>query len=437
MTSEGEADFQTLRKETEYYKRRTDQLGGENLKLTITVSGLKHELTQKRRAFALLAELQQSIAPARDSAAIFEIIIRAIHASLGMDRTLVLLPEERQGWYRPAHWTGFHQDAVEGFPALAFDFSDAFAAGDGVLLVTKSTVATPLIEELRTAFGLPYFICLPLTVDGAPLGLLLSGRLKEARPYYPPLGQSDIDTLQAIGGLISTSVQRLRVEELEAASVRLKRFFSPQVADLIVSSGSERLLESHRREVTVAFCDLQGFTTFAESAEPEEVMGVLQEFHTAMGELIFRFDGTLDHFAGDGLLVFFNDPFPSPDPAGQAVRMAVAMRDRMAELEARWRKRGHDLGFGVGIAMGFANLGRIGFEGRFDYGVIGSVPNLASRLSDEARAGQILISQRVYAAVEAVVEVEPVGPLALKGFRTPVPVFNVVRLKKGAGPAER
>jgi len=216
--------------------------------------------------------------------------------------------------------------------------------------------------------------------------------------------------------------------ELERVG-RLKRFVSPQLADVIVSSGEEKLLESHRREITVVFCDLRGFTAFAETAEPEEVMRVLRDYHAAMGELIFRFEGTLERFAGDGLMVFFNDPLACPDPAARAVRMAAAMRERVRELAGGWRKRGYDLDFGVGIALGYATLGRIGFEGRFDYGAIGTVTNLAARLCDEARGGQILLSQRVHAAVEELVEVEPAGELVLKGFHKPVATFNVLRVK--------
>jgi adenylate cyclase len=228
-----------------------------------------------------------------------------------------------------------------------------------------------------------------------------------------------------------TLEQRVAEQLTELQRVgRLKRFFSPQLAELVVSSGGEKLLESHRREITVVFCDLRGFTAFSETAEPEEVMGVLREYHTALGSVIFRFEGTLEHFAGDGMMVFFNDPLPHPDHAAQAVRMAVAMRRQMGELTEKWRKRGHQLGFGVGIAQGYATLGMIGFEGRVDYGAIGPVTNLASRLCDEAQGGQILISQRVYAAVEDLVEAEPAGELPLKGFRKPVPTFNVMGLRQ-------
>jgi adenylate cyclase len=213
---------------------------------------------------------------------------------------------------------------------------------------------------------------------------------------------------------------------------RLKRFLSPQLAELIVSSGEERLLESHRREVTVVFCDLRGFTAFSETTEPEEVMGVLRAYHGVMGEQIFRFEGTLERFTGDGLMVFFNDPVPCPDPAARAVQMAVAMRQQVSELTETWRKRGHQLDFGVGIAQGYATLGKIGFEGRFDYAAIGTVTNLAARLCGEAGGGEILINQRVYAAVEELVKAEPRGDLSLKGFARPVPAFHIVALKDEA-----
>ena len=233
-----------------------------------------------------------------------------------------------------------------------------------------------------------------------------------------------------LAGWNKTLEQRVtqQLAELERVG-RLKRFLSPQLAEAIVSTGDEKILESHRREITVAFCDLRGFTAFSETAAPEEVMEVLRDYHAAMGELIFRFEGTLERFAGDGLMVFFNDPLPCPDPAARAVRMAVAMRERAGELGKAWRKRGHELDFGVGIANGYATLGKIGFEGRFDYGAIGPVTNLASRLCDEANGGQILISNRVFAGVEDLVEAEPAGELLLKGFHRPIAVFNVLHLK--------
>ena len=219
-----------------------------------------------------------------------------------------------------------------------------------------------------------------------------------------------------------------QVAQLERLD-RLKRFFSPQLAELIVSGDAEDPLKSHRREVTVVFLDLRGFTSFAETAEPEEVMGVLREYHAEMGRLILEHEGTLERFTGDGMMIFFNDPVPLPDAPERAVRMAVAMRQRVDELLARWKKRGYDLDFGVGIAQGYATIGAIGFEGRLDDGAIGTVTNLAARLCGEAQPRQILISQRVYGGVEDSVEVEDLGGLTLKGFSKPVPAFNVLRLR--------
>jgi len=220
-----------------------------------------------------------------------------------------------------------------------------------------------------------------------------------------------------------------KVAEVERLG-RLKRFFSPQLAELIVAGGADDPLKTHRREVTVVFLDLRGFTAFAETAEPEEVMSVLREYHAAMGQLILEHEGTLERFTGDGMMIFFNDPVPVPRPAERALRMAVAMRDRVTQLSATWRKRGYDLGLGVGIAQGYATIGAIGFEGRWDYGAIGTVTNLAARLCGEAKGGQILLSSRVLGAVEELVEAEEVGTLALKGFLKPVPTFNVVGLAR-------
>ena len=216
-----------------------------------------------------------------------------------------------------------------------------------------------------------------------------------------------------------------QVGEIERMG-RLRRFLPPQVADLIVASGTEKQLESHRREITALFCDLRGFTGFSESADPEDVMALLRDYHTAIGEIIIKYSGTLERYAGDGVMVVFNDPVPVENPALQAVLMALEMRDAIGALTETWRRWGHDIGFGIGIAHGFATLGTIGFEGRFDYAAIGTVSNVASRLCDEAKPGQILISPRVLTKVENAVKVEPVGEFALKGIRRPLAAYNVV-----------
>ena len=221
---------------------------------------------------------------------------------------------------------------------------------------------------------------------------------------------------------------RAQVDELERVS-RLKRFLSPPVADLVLSAGESEFLETHRREITALFCDLRGFTAFSATVEPEEVVSVLREYHDALATLISRFEATLDHMAGDGLLVYFNDPVPCSDPPSRAVQMALAIRTEVGPLARAWQSRGHELDFGIGVALGHATLGTIGSDGLFHYASIGTVTNLAARLSDAALGNQILISARVKAALDDRLTCEPVGPLSLKGFAKPVPAFNVLALQ--------
>lgn len=219
-----------------------------------------------------------------------------------------------------------------------------------------------------------------------------------------------------------------QVGELERVG-RLRRFFSPHLAELIVSGGTDDPLKSHRREITVVFLDLRGFTAFAEVAEPEEVMGVLREYHQVAGRMVLEYEGTLEHFTGDGITILFNDPVPIPNPAERAVRMALAVRERVGRMAIDWAKRGYELSLGIGIAQGYATIGAIGFEGRWDYSAIGTVTNLAARLCGEAPGNQILISQKVFAGVEPLIEVEPQEALTLKGFRRPVAAYRVRGLK--------
>jgi class 3 adenylate cyclase len=238
------------------------------------------------------------------------------------------------------------------------------------------------------------------------------------------------DAVEALNRDLEARVAE-QVAQLERLG-RLKRFFSPTLAEAIVSGGAEDPLRSHRREITVVFIDLRGFTAFAESSEPEEVMSVLHEYHAEMGRLIVSHEGTLERFTGDGMMVFFNDPVVLENPSEQAVRMALEMRARAVELSARWRKLGHDLHFGIGIAQGYATLGAIGFEGRWDYGAIGPVTNLAARLCAEAKPGQVLVARRVYTAVEDLVEAEPMGELTLKGFSRPIPTYDIRTIRAPA-----
>ncbi|TAN43471.1 MAG: adenylate/guanylate cyclase domain-containing response regulator [Nitrospirae bacterium] len=219
-----------------------------------------------------------------------------------------------------------------------------------------------------------------------------------------------------------------QVDQLERLG-RLKRFFSPQLAELIISGGADDPLKAHRREVTVVFLDLRGFTAFTEVSEPEEVISVLNEYHVEMSKLILEYEGTLEHFAGDGMMIIFNDPVLLPNPTERAVRMASAMRKRIIEVKDKWQKSGHSLDCGFGIAHGYATIGAIGFEGRKDYCVIGSVANMAARLCAEAKGGQVLINQKTLSKVEEIVETESLDQLSLKGFSKPVAAFNIIKVK--------
>ena len=291
-----------------------------------------------------------------------------------------------------------------------------------IIMVTAKTGSKDIVAGLE-AGGDEY---LTKPVDHAALVARVKSMLR-----IKELHDTVRDQAALLAGWNRSLEQRMQEQFTQLERVgRLRRFLSPQLAELVVSSKDEGFLETHRRDITVLFCDLRGFTAFSETGEPEDVMGVLREYHEAMGSLIFQYEGTLERFTGDGLMVFFNDPIPCPDPVARAVKMAVAMREYARELSGKWRKRGHRLDFGVGIAQGYATLGKIGFEGRFDYAAIGTVTNLASRLCDKAQGGQILISQRVYGAVEELVDVEPIGELALKGLHRPVNVYNLLRVKE-------
>jgi len=268
-------------------------------------------------------------------------------------------------------------------------------------------------------------LTVPLMRQGTTIGVIAMWRT-EMRPF----SDKEINLVRTFADQAAIAIANVELfRTVERQRGELSRFLSPQVAALVTSVEGAKMLEGHRRQITVAFCDLRNFTAFAETAEPEEVLGVLRDYHRAMGELIVEHQVTLEHFAGDGMMVFFNDPVLVDRHELQAVRMACAMRERFDQMARAWQKRGYDLGFGVGIATGYATLGRIGFEGRYDYGAIGNVVILAQRLSAEAKAGQILLSQRVQAAVEADAETTSVGDLTLKGFTRPIPAFAAESVK--------
>jgi class 3 adenylate cyclase len=337
-------------------------------------------------------------------------------------------------------WVGVTPE-YEGFLRERQSFRPDADAPLGRLLLTKELVHTA--DELAEKSGSPAakyggarsLIAVPMRKRNELVGaLVIYGT--EVRPFTDK--QIELVRNFAAQAVIAIENARLlndlnklnqqiaeQVSEIERMG-RLRRFLPPQVADLIVTSGTEKQLESHRREITALFCDLRGFTGFSESSDPEDVMALLHEYHAAIGEIINKYGGTLERYAGDGVTVVFNDPIPVDKPALQAVLMAIDMRAAIGELIEKWRKLGHDIGFGIGIAHGFATLGTIGFEGRFDYAAIGTVSNVASRLCNEAKPGQILISPRVMMAVEDAVTVEPIGDFTLKGISRPMAAYNVL-----------
>jgi adenylate cyclase len=316
-------------------------------------------------------------------------------------------------------------DGIEVCRRLKADRSLPFMP---IIMVTARADSKDIVRGLE-AGGDEY---LTKPVDQAALVARIKSMLRIKGLYDTVQEQAARLEAQAaeLADLNRTLEQRVQqqVAQLERLS-RLKRFFSPHLAELIVTGGAQDPLQSHRREVTVVFLDLRGFTAFAEVAEPEEVMGVLREFHAEMGKLILEHEGTLERFTGDGMMIFFNDPVPVPNPAERAIRMALAMRDRVGELTVRWRKLGYDLDCGMGLGQGYATLGAIGFEGRWDYGAIGTVTNLAARLCGEAKPGQILVPRRLLGTVEDLVEAEAVGELSLKGFHRSITAYNVLRLR--------
>jgi adenylate cyclase len=312
-------------------------------------------------------------------------------------------------------------DGIETVKRLKADPSLPFIP---VILVTAKADGKDVVDGLESG-GDDY---LTKPVDHAALSARVRAmlRIKALHDTVQDQAKRLEDQAAELAAWNSTLEERVATQLGEIERVgRLKRFLAPQLAEMIVSKGDEDILELHRRDIVVVFCDLRGYTAFAETAEPEEVIAVLREYHAALGPLVSRFEGTLNQFSGDGLMVFFNDPLPCPDPAERAVRMAVEMRAAVGELRSGWRRHGRDLGFGVGIAQGYATLGRIGFDERIDYTAIGTVTNLASRLCGEAQDGQILLSKRVATAVEGGVTLEEIGSLALKGLSQAVAVYNV------------
>jgi class 3 adenylate cyclase len=353
---------------------------------------------------------------------VFEVILENAHALCGADHGALAI-------YDAAH---FHAVALHAmpeqfsaflrkpYPPYAGGAQERLLRGASLVHIPDILVRPPItpIHHAAKEAGIRTLLMVPLRKDDENARLL--SELRQRTDQVAELNR----------GLEARVAEQ--VEELGRVG-RLKRFLAPQLAELIVSQGNEKILESHRREIVVVFCDLRGYTAFAETAEPEEVLDFLREYHGALGPLVSQFEGTLDQFSGDGIMVFFNDPVPCPDPAARAVRMAMAMREAAAKLIVTWRRDGCELGFGVGIAQGYATLGQIGFSERSSYTAIGTVCNLAARLCAEAKDAQILVSSRIAEAVEAVARLEDLGNLELKGLHRPVAAFNVVQ---STSPAE-
>jgi adenylate cyclase len=390
-----------------------------------------------------LADVQRALTrPGFDLTEVLEIVldraVRLCHA----DSADIVLPDGEV--FQPAASVGFSPEFRAANPGWSYRPERGSVIGrallDGRTVHIPDVLADPeyTYRDLQKIGGYRSVLGVPLLRDGNPVGVVAIQRNRVA-----PFTDGEIEIVSLFGAQAAIAIQiaslltetraalereaRL-LETVERQRTELARF-APQAASLLSSDEGEQLLAGHRRQITALFCDLRGFTAFAETAEPEEVLGVLRDYHAAVGELAVEAGGTVEHFAGDGLMVFFNDPAPLEQHELAAVRTGVAMRERFSTLAASWRKRGYDLGRGIGIAVGYATLGRIGFEGRYDYGAIGNVVITSSRLSDAAEAGQILISQRVFAAVEDAVDAEPIPDLTLKGLTRPVPAFTVRGLR--------
>ena len=377
---------------------------------------------------------------AGDLTPVFETILDKAHSLCGAERGTLFLYDGDKMKAAVAH--GYPNDVVEYLRAgVDVPYAPLFAGNHVHVpdLTQHHSGQTGRVVSGRG--GVRTNLIVPLFRNGELLGMISCNRT-EVRPFsgkeialienfaaQAVIAIENARLLSELRELNSQLEQRVsdQVGEIERMG-RLRRFLPPQVADLIVASGTEKQLESHRREITALFCDLRGFTGFTESADAEDVIALLREYHTAVGEKINKYSGTLERYAGDGVMVIFNDPVPVENPALQAVLMALEVRDAIETLTSKWRRFGHDIGFGIGIAHGYATLGTIGFEGRFDYAAIGTVSNVASRLCDEARPGQILISPRVLVAVEDAVTVELVGEFELKGIRRPLAAYNVVAI---------
>ena len=411
-----------------------------------TIDRLNRDLARKSNDVRIIQQISSEITSTLDLDEVLGIILRAMDRVLGFAHSMILLKDPAADVLRVAATRGYADEGAgvqvrlgEGVIGVVGERRKMMRIGNigasmrylksvrarmetaGEVGPGEASVSMPGLPDAQSQ------LALPLTVKDRLVGVLVV----ESRT---PNAFDELDEvlLRIVGNQAATAIDNARTYQMVEQLGRLKRFFSPQLAELIIRGGADDPLKTHRREVTVVFLDLRGFTAFAETSEPEELMGVLREYHAEMGKLILAYEGTLERFTGDGMMIFFNDPLPVPDAPERAVRMAVAMRERAAELAVRWHRSGYELDLGIGVAKGFATIGAIGFEGRWDYGAIGTVTNLAARLCGEAKPGQILISPRLLPEVEQLLEVEEVGLLAVKGLARPVKALNIVRLRHPA-----
>jgi class 3 adenylate cyclase len=408
-----------------------------------TIDRLNRDLAKRSDDVRIIQQISSEITSSLDLDEVLAIVLAAMERILGFQHSMLLLKHPSADTLRLFASRGYDPSGVGAEVAFGHGIVGVVAERRRMMRVGNIGASVAYLTSIRArmeAAGeigpgaavavLPGLakaqsqLAIPLLVKDRLVGVLA---VESLRPNA--FDELDEMLLGIVGNQAATAIDNARSYRMVESLSRLKRFFSPQLAELIVTGGADDPLKTHRRDVTVVFLDLRGFTAFAETAEPEEVMGVLREYHAEMGKLILEHEGTLERFTGDGMMIFFNDPTPVPDPARRAVKMALEMRACVTPLCERWRRRGHELDLGIGIAQGYATIGAIGFEGRWDYGAIGTVTNLAARLCGEAKASQILVSLRVASDAEDLVETEPVGPLALKGLAKTVPAFNVLRLK--------
>ena len=408
-----------------------------------TIDRLNHDLAKRSNEVRIIQQISSEITSSLDLDEVLAIILRAMEGVLGFRHSMIFLKDLGADRVRLAASRGYDASGAgaevgfgQGIVGVVAERKKMMRIGNIGVSVAYLTAIRGRLEAAGEVGSAPSAGVVPGLANGQSqltLPLLVKERLVGVLAVESPktnaFDELDEILLGIVANQAATAIDNARSYQMVEKLSRLKRFFSPQLAEMIVTGGADDPLKTHRREVTVVFLDLRGFTAFAETAEPEEVMSVLREYHAEMGGLILEHEGTLERFTGDGMMIFFNDPTPVADPGRRAVRMALAMRERVTPLIERWRRRGHELDLGIGIAQGYATIGAIGFEGRWDYGAIGTVTNLAARLCGEAKPSQILVSRRVASDVEELIEAEPVGPLVLKGFAKPVPAFNVVKMR--------